>query len=205
MRAAAERADEPVWPLPLPARYRSQLDSDVADLKNIGSEYGGALAAGLFLQEFVGGVPWAHLDIAGPMKADRDDGWRSKGATAFGVRTIIEVLRPLHPAALDPLLVLRLQRDGQAAELAVAQRRQPLAHAHAVAVGLGQPELDAALEGPGEGAVAARRGAQPEGAGHLVQVELEAVGVGVEGVGQPAQQPRGRRAEHAEPELLDVG
>jgi leucyl aminopeptidase len=97
VRAAADRADEPVWPLPLPARYRSQLDSDVADLKNIGSDWGGALAAGLFLQEFVGGVPWAHLDIAGPMKADRDDGWRSKGATAFGVRTILEVLDRFTP------------------------------------------------------------------------------------------------------------
>ena len=97
VQAAADRADEPVWPLPLPARYRSQLDSDVADLKNIGSDWGGALAAGLFLQEFVGGVPWAHLDIAGPMKADRDDGWRSKGATAFGVRTILEVLDRFTP------------------------------------------------------------------------------------------------------------
>jgi leucyl aminopeptidase len=97
VEAAAERADEPVWPLPLPARYRSQLDSDVADLKNVGSEWGGALAAGLFLQEFVGGVPWAHLDIAGPMKSDRDDGWRSKGATAFGVRTILEVLDRFSP------------------------------------------------------------------------------------------------------------
>ncbi len=97
VQAAAERADEPVWPLPLPARYRVHLDSDVADLKNIGSDYGGALAAGLFLKEFVGDVPWAHLDIAGPMKADRDDGWRSKGATAFGVRTIIEVLDHFTP------------------------------------------------------------------------------------------------------------
>jgi leucyl aminopeptidase len=97
VRAAADRADEPVWPLPLPSRYRSQLDSDVADLKNIGSEWGGAIAAGLFLQEFVGGVPWAHLDIAGPMKVDRDDGWRSKGATAFGVRTILEVLDRFTP------------------------------------------------------------------------------------------------------------
>ncbi len=50
------------------------------------------LAAGLFLKEFVGDVPWAHIDMAGPMKSDRDDGWRSKGATAFGVRTLVELL-----------------------------------------------------------------------------------------------------------------
>jgi leucyl aminopeptidase len=97
VRAAAGRADEPVWPLPLPARYRSHLDSDVADLKNVGSDYGGALAAGLFLQEFTAGVPWAHLDIAGPMKVDRDDGWRVKGASAFGVRTLLELLDRFEP------------------------------------------------------------------------------------------------------------
>ncbi len=97
VRAAADRADEPVWRLPLPARYRSHLDSDVADLKNVGSEYGGALAAGLFLQEFTAGVPWAHLDIAGPMKVDRDDGWRVKGASAFGVRTLLELLDRFEP------------------------------------------------------------------------------------------------------------
>jgi leucyl aminopeptidase len=99
VRAAADRADEPVWPLPLPGRYRSHLDSDVADLKNVGSEYGGALAAGLFLQEFTDGVPWAHLDIAGPMKVDRDDGWRVKGASAFGVRTLLELLDRFEPVA----------------------------------------------------------------------------------------------------------
>jgi len=99
VRAAAARADEPVWPLPLPARYRGHLDSDVADLKNVGSDYGGALAAGLFLQEFTDGVPWAHLDIAGPMKSDRDDGWRVKGASAFGVRTLLELLDRFEPLA----------------------------------------------------------------------------------------------------------
>ena len=92
VEAAADRADEPVWPLPLPPSYREQLDSDVADLKNVGGPMGRGAHAGLFLQEFVGDVPWAHLDIAGPMKSDRDDGWRSKGATAFGVRTLVELL-----------------------------------------------------------------------------------------------------------------
>ena len=58
MRAAADRAGEPVWPLPLPDEYRKLIDSEIADLKNIGSGgYGGALTAGLFLREFVGDVP----------------------------------------------------------------------------------------------------------------------------------------------------
>jgi leucyl aminopeptidase len=92
VREAAERADESVWPLPLPSEYRKLLDSEVADLKNVGGPYAGALTAGLFLKEFTADVPWAHLDIAGPMRSDADEGWMSKGATAFGVRTLVELL-----------------------------------------------------------------------------------------------------------------
>jgi leucyl aminopeptidase len=90
--AAGGRADERLWQLPLPAEYRKLLDSNVADLRNIGGPYGGALTAGLFLKEFVGSTPWAHLDIAGPMNSDNDEGWLTKGATAYGVRTFIELL-----------------------------------------------------------------------------------------------------------------
>ena len=57
VRAAADRAGEPVWPLPLPKAYRKQIESEIADVKNIGGSYGGALTAGLFLEEFVGDVP----------------------------------------------------------------------------------------------------------------------------------------------------
>jgi leucyl aminopeptidase len=90
--AAGERVDERLWRLPLPPEYRKLLDSQVADMKNVGGPYGGALTAGLFLQEFVGDVPWAHLDIAGTMNADADDGWLSRGATAFGVRTFVDLV-----------------------------------------------------------------------------------------------------------------
>jgi leucyl aminopeptidase len=89
---AAARSDEKVWRLPLPPEYRKLLDSEVADMKNVGGPYAGALTAGLFLQEFVGQVPWAHLDIAGPMRSDADEGWLSKGATGFGVRLLLELL-----------------------------------------------------------------------------------------------------------------
>ena len=92
VRSAAERAGEPAWPLPLPKDYRKQIDSDVADLKNIGGRNAGALTAGLFLQEFVGSVPWVHLDIAGPSRSDDDDGAAVKGATGAGVRTLLELL-----------------------------------------------------------------------------------------------------------------
>jgi leucyl aminopeptidase len=91
VRAAADKASEKVWPLPLPKEYRKDLDSDVADMKNIGAgRYGGTLTAGLFLQEFVGDTPWAHLDIAGPADAKGNDGYTPKGGTGFGVRTLLE-------------------------------------------------------------------------------------------------------------------
>jgi leucyl aminopeptidase len=94
VRAAADAAGEPVWPLPLPGYLRGKLDSELADMKNITStRYGGALAAGVFLQEFVGdGIPWAHLDIAGPADASEVDGEIVKGGTGFGVRTLVELL-----------------------------------------------------------------------------------------------------------------
>jgi leucyl aminopeptidase len=91
---AAERAGERVWPLPLPADYRPRLDSPVADIKNIGGgRFGGTLTAGLFLQDFVGeGIPWAHIDIAGPSWLEEPEFENGKGATGFGVRTLVALL-----------------------------------------------------------------------------------------------------------------
>jgi leucyl aminopeptidase len=90
--AASTATDEPVWQLPLERkRYRKLLDSDVADVKNVGGPHGGAITAAVFLSEFVADVPWAHLDIAGPMKVDSDESWRSKGATGFGTRLLVEL------------------------------------------------------------------------------------------------------------------
>jgi leucyl aminopeptidase len=94
VRAAADAVGEPVWPLPLPPYLKGKLESEIADLKNITStRYGGALAAGVFLEQFVaGGIPWAHLDIAGPADASEVDGEIVKGGTGFGVRTLVELL-----------------------------------------------------------------------------------------------------------------
>jgi leucyl aminopeptidase len=87
VRVAAAAAGEEVWPLPLPKAYRPELDSKIADLRNIGEGHrGGALKAGLFLGEFVAGLPWAHLDVAGPVFDEED------GATGFGVRLLVEFL-----------------------------------------------------------------------------------------------------------------
>jgi len=95
---ASDRAGEPMWRLPLPDRYRKHLDSEVADMKNIGNPgQAGTLVAGLFLKEFVGDVPWAHLDIAGTARADSDDGYQVKGGTGAGVRTLLELLDTFKP------------------------------------------------------------------------------------------------------------
>jgi leucyl aminopeptidase len=98
VQRAADAADEPVWELPLARdKYRKLLDSVVADMKNVGGPYAGATTASIFLSEFVGDVPWAHIDIAGPMNADSDTGWKSKGATGFGTRLLIDYVTNFTP------------------------------------------------------------------------------------------------------------
>jgi leucyl aminopeptidase len=99
VQESSEQVDEPVWRLPLATdRYRKLLDSVVADMKNVGGPYAGATTAAIFLSEFVGDVPWAHLDIAGPMNAEADSGWKSKGATGFGTRLLIDLATTFAPA-----------------------------------------------------------------------------------------------------------
>jgi leucyl aminopeptidase len=90
--AAGERAGEPAWELPLFRDYRPQIDSNVADVKNIGDRWGGAITAALFLAEFVGDVPWVHLDIAGPAFADRPGDYTPKGGTGVPVRLLVEYI-----------------------------------------------------------------------------------------------------------------
>ncbi|HEX9121904.1 MAG TPA: leucyl aminopeptidase [Actinomycetota bacterium] len=87
--AAAEAAGEPAWELPLHRSYRRLLDSEVADFKNIGKRYGGAITAALFLSEFVGDTPWAHLDIAGPAFAQKAQDYCPKGGTGVPVRSLV--------------------------------------------------------------------------------------------------------------------
>ena len=96
----SEATDEPIWQLPLAAqRYRKLLDSVVADMKNIGGPYGGTITASIFLSEFVGDIPWAHLDMAGPMMVAADDGIYAKGATGFGTRLLIDLATNFSPPA----------------------------------------------------------------------------------------------------------
>ena len=95
VRAAADGVGEKVWPLPLPPEYADHLKSETADLKNIGRPMqAGTIIGGLFLKEFVGDVPWVHLDIAGPSFTSEGDGYlNAKGGTGFGVRTVVRFLQ----------------------------------------------------------------------------------------------------------------
>lgn len=90
--AAGKSAGETMWPMPLDDVYRKDIDSDVADLKNTGPRYGGAITAALYLKEFISDVPWAHLDIAGTGRSDSERDDISKGGTGVGIRTVIEWL-----------------------------------------------------------------------------------------------------------------
>jgi leucyl aminopeptidase len=93
VRRAGQRAGEPAWPMPLPDDYRSHIDSEVADMRNIGRPgQAGSIAAAMLLREFVGTVPWAHIDMAGPARADEATRYLAKGGTGFGVRTLVALV-----------------------------------------------------------------------------------------------------------------
>ncbi len=92
--AAARTCGEPAWQLPMFAEFGEQIRSSVADLKNVGEgRYGGAITAAKFLEEFVAGKPWTHLDIAGPSFSDSSRAWMDGGGTGAFVRTVVEVAR----------------------------------------------------------------------------------------------------------------
>jgi len=90
---AGERCGEPLWRLPLGPEYTKQLESPVADLKNIGNRTGGTITAASFLKEFVGDTPWAHLDIAGTAWNFTEKPYVPKGPSGIGVRTLLELIR----------------------------------------------------------------------------------------------------------------
>jgi leucyl aminopeptidase len=90
--AAGMAVGEPIWQLPLWSDYRPLIDSKVADVKNVGKRYGGAITAALFLAEFVGDTPWVHLDIAGPAFQDNATDLGPAGATGVPVRALVRFL-----------------------------------------------------------------------------------------------------------------
>ncbi len=90
--AAGKRTGEAMWRLPLPDDLKDQLKSKVADMKNTGERYGGAITAGLFLSEFTEGCRWLHVDIAGPAMVSKPYGVAPVGGSGFPVPTIVEFL-----------------------------------------------------------------------------------------------------------------
>ncbi|HEU65362.1 MAG TPA: leucyl aminopeptidase, partial [Chloroflexi bacterium] len=88
---ASERSGERMWQMPMPEEYKEQNKSEIADIKNTGNRYGGAITAALFLAEFVANTPWVHIDIAGTASSAKESGYIIKGATGVGVRTLIEL------------------------------------------------------------------------------------------------------------------
>ncbi|MCW2709535.1 MAG: pepA, partial [Frankiales bacterium] len=99
LEKAAEASGERLWRMPLTPDYRRALESETADLRNIGDARlklnGGSITAALFLQEFAGGRRWAHLDIAGPAWSGGDDEELTKGGTGYGVRLLTRWLEQL--------------------------------------------------------------------------------------------------------------
>jgi leucyl aminopeptidase len=89
---AATAAGEPVWPMPILPPHEKQIQSVYADVKNSGGRPAGACTAAAFLKRFAGKTPWAHLDVAGTAWGDRDEGYKRKGATGYGVRLLVEFL-----------------------------------------------------------------------------------------------------------------
>jgi leucyl aminopeptidase len=94
IRKIGSALGERFWPLPLWDLFSDGLKSDVADMKNVADRGAGAVYAAMFLKRFVPDqIPWAHLDIAGTAWTDKDTGFCRKGATGFGVRTLVELVK----------------------------------------------------------------------------------------------------------------
>ncbi|MDF5715133.1 MAG: leucyl aminopeptidase [Rhizonema sp. NSF051] len=90
LEKASETSGEKIWRMPMEEKYFEGIKSGIADLKNTGPRGGGSITASLFLKQFVKETPWAHLDIAGTVWADKENGYNGAGATGFGVRTLVD-------------------------------------------------------------------------------------------------------------------
>jgi leucyl aminopeptidase len=96
--AVAGRSGEETWQMPMHDQFGELIKSDIADIRNVGGRWGGAITAAKFLERFVAGKPWVHLDIAGPAFASSSKPFREGGATGVMVRTLVELARNFPPA-----------------------------------------------------------------------------------------------------------
>jgi len=150
VRDAGARSGELMWQLPLPEEYRRDIDSDVADLRNIAaSNPAGSLIAGLFLREFTGGLPWAHLDMAGVARSESGDGYLTPGGTGWGVRTLV-TLASSGSVALRPGATRAARWSGRT-PIATARAGKPAAAAKGAAAKRVAGERVAAKRAAGKG------------------------------------------------------
>jgi len=84
-----------MWRMPLDDEYREQIKSGIADIKNTGGRYGGAVTAAMFLKEFVEDTPWIHLDIAGTAWTEESKSWIALGPSGIAVRSIVEFVKDM--------------------------------------------------------------------------------------------------------------
>lgn len=89
LNQASEQAGEKFWRMPLEEKYFEGLKSPIADMKNTGPRPGGSITAALFLKQYIENTPWAHLDVAGPVWTEKENGYLNVGATGFAVRTLV--------------------------------------------------------------------------------------------------------------------
>jgi len=92
-QSALKRAGEKMWRLPIDQEYQELIKSQIADIKNTGGRWGGAISAAMFLKEFVDETPWMHLDIAGTAWEEENKAWIAKGPSGIAVRSIVEFVR----------------------------------------------------------------------------------------------------------------
>ena len=92
---AEQRAGEKMWRMPLDEEYRELIRSGIADIKNTGGRYGGAISAAMFLKEFVDDTPWIHLDIAGTAWLEENKSWIAQGPSGIAVRSIVEFVKDM--------------------------------------------------------------------------------------------------------------
>lgn len=93
VKIAGEKSWERVWELPLWEEYQEQIKSDIADIKNVGGPYAGAITAACFLSKFTEKYPWVHLDIAGTSWCDKNSAYTQKGASGVGVRLLVQLIQ----------------------------------------------------------------------------------------------------------------
>ena len=96
LTAAGKAVGDPVWRMPLGEAYDKLINSDIADMKNVGGRWGGSITAAQFLQRFVGDVPWAHLDIAGTAMSSPSNDYSTSWASGFGVHLLNQMVADVY-------------------------------------------------------------------------------------------------------------